>query len=733
MNILGWRRNAASRRVRTPTVLQMEAVECGAAALGIVLAHYGRRVALEKLRVECGVSRDGSKASNVVAAARRQGLTASGYRREPADLQKMTLPLIVFWNFNHFLVVEGFGPDKVYLNDPASGPRQVTAAEFDQAFTGVVLEMKPGPDFQPGGDDPSLLRSAFRRLDGSWDSVVLLVLIGLLLVVPGLLVPIFSRIFIDEYLIARHDAWVRPLLLGMAVTAVVRALLAGLQTQVLTRLRTKLAVAHSSRFLWHVLRLPVVFFTQRSAGEISSRVVINSKVASLMAGDVAAGVLAVLMVVFYAALMLVFDPALTALTVAVAGATVGILRLAARQRADASLRAQLESGRMGGVSMNGLRSIESLKATGTDGDFFAKWAGHHAKATNAQQQLAAASTGLMMLPGLLAALNSVLILAFGGLRVMDGTLSIGSLVAFQSLAASFIAPVIRLMDLSTKVQELGGHMKRLDDVLNYPIDPSFEQTKAAAVEARPSPAPTGPARLEGELELREVSFGFSPLEPPLIEGLNLRIRPGMRVALVGPSGCGKSTLSKLVTGLYQPWSGQILFDGRPRSEIAREVMHQSLAIVDQDIMVFEGSLRENLTMWDETIPEHQIVQAARDAHIHDVIASRTGGYDSRVQEGGGNFSGGQLQRLELARALVQNPSILVLDEATSALDPVSEQIVEDNLRRRGCTCLIVAHRLSSIRDCDEIIVLERGKVVQRGTHDEMKAVDGPYRRLMGEI
>lgn len=722
-----FRRSAPVRRVHTPTVLQMEAVECGAAALGIVLGYYGKRVALEKLRVECGVSRDGSKASNVVAAARRQGLVASGYRREPAQLQTMTLPLVVFWNFNHFLVVEGFGPDTVYLNDPATGPRQVTAAEFDQSFTGVVLEMKPGPDFQPGGDDPSVLAAALRRLEGSWDSVALLVLIGVLLVVPGLLVPIYSRIFIDEVLIARHDAWVRPLLIGMAVTAAVRMALAGLQTQVLTRLRTKLAVAHSSRFLWHVLRLPVVFFTQRSAGEVSSRVVINSQVAHLMAGDVAAGVLAVVMVVFYAALMAVFDAALTAVTVIIAVLTVGILRLAARRRADASLRMHLETGRLSGVSMNGLRSIESLKATGTDGDFFAKWAGHYAKATNAQQQLAAASGGMLLLPGLLAGLNSVLILAVGGLRVMDGSLSIGSLVAFQSLAASFIAPVIRLMDLSAKVQELGGHMKRLDDVLRYPIDPAFTAPGAGAK------AGDGPARLEGAIELRGVSFGFSPLEAPLIQDLNLTIRPGMRVALVGPSGCGKSTLSKLVTGLYQPWSGEILFDGKPRSEIPRAVMQQSLAIVDQEIMVFEGTLRDNLTLWDTTIPEPQIVQAARDAHIHEVIAQRPGGYESRVQEGGGNFSGGQLQRLEIARALVQNPSMLVLDEATSALDPVSEQIVEDNLRRRGCTCLIVAHRLSSIRDCDEIIVLERGKVVQRGTHDAMKDVDGPYRRLMGEI
>ena len=726
-----WRnsRGDSHRRVRTPTVLQMESVECGAAALSIVLGYYGKRIALERLRVECGVSRDGSKASNLVKAARHLGMNANGYKREPHELLTMRLPLIVFWNFNHFLVVEGFGSGKVFLNDPASGPRTVTTQEFDESFTGVVLELEPGPDFVPGGDDPSILNALRRRLRGSHLSLFFLVLIGLLLVVPGMLVPVFTKVFIDDYLIAGHENWIRPLLLGMGFTAVARGVLSWLQGHVLNRLRTRLAIGMSGQFVWHVLRLPMTFFTQRSAGEVSNRIGINQRVAALMTGDVAEGVLAVMMVALYAFLMLLFDTVLTVVTVLIAMLNLAVLRMAARRRADGSLRAQIEGGKLAGVSVNGLRSIETLKAAGNEDDFFSKWAGHHAKALNAQQSLATSSLGLGMVPGWLGGISTVFILTYGGLMVMQGHLTIGVLVAFQSLAASFMAPFNRLMNLGGQVQEMAGAMKRLEDVLNHPLDsahsPAASQTSTETGFDLP--------RLEGELELRNITFGFSPLDPPLIENFNLRLAPGMRVALVGSSGCGKSTLSKLVTGLYQPWSGEILFDGKPRTAINPQVLHQSLAMVDQDMVVFEGTLRDNLTLWDDSIPERQMVQAARDAHIHEVIAARAGGYESSVQEGGVNFSGGQLQRLEIARALVRNPAILVLDEATSALDPVSEQIVEGNLRRRGCTALIVAHRLSTIRDCDEIIVLERGKVVQRGTHESLKDIEGPYRLLMGEL
>lgn len=713
-------------RAKTPTVLQMEAMECGAAALAIVMGYHGKVVTLEELREACGVSRDGSKASNVVKAARRYGFSAKGYRKEPAELRAMRLPLIVFWNFNHFLVVEGFRRGLVYLNDPASGPRTVSEEEFDQAFTGVVLAIEPGPDFVAGGRARGLLAALRARLPLGEPALAYLVLAGLALVLPGLVLPVFSKVFIDEVLVGHMDGWVRPLLLGMGATMLLGGALTWLQQYYLARFHTKLALAASSRFLWHVLRLPVGFYAQRSAGDISARVGINNQVAALLTGDLAATVLNLVMVLFYAALMLFYDVTLTLAGIAVAALNVLLLRLVARRRKDANQKLANDGGRLMGVSMSGLQMMETLKASGMEGDFFGKWSGYQAKVMNGQQAVGGSGVLLGGVPAMLSAVNGILILALGGLRVMDGHLTMGMLVAFQSLMAGFIGPINQLVGMGARVQEMQGDMNRLDDVLNYPTDP---QLAPPAARRDGAAAPL----LEGHIELRNVSFGYSRLEPALIEDFNLSIRPGERVALVGSSGCGKSTIAKLVMGLAEPWSGQILFDGRPRAELARDSLVNSLAMVSQEVALFEGSLSENLTMWDDSIAEAQFVQAAKDACIHEAIAARPGGHESRVQEGGGNFSGGQKQRIEIARALAINPRILVLDEATSALDPITERQVDDNLRRRGCTCLIVAHRLSTIRDCDQILVLERGRVVQRGTHEQLRDAGGLYSTLMHSL
>ncbi|MFC5496914.1 NHLP family bacteriocin export ABC transporter peptidase/permease/ATPase subunit [Caenimonas terrae] len=712
-------------RVKTPTVLQMEAVECGAAALCILMSSYGKRVPLEELRQSCGVSRDGSKASNVVRAARTYGFEAKGFRREPAELREMKLPLIVFWNFNHFLVVEGFGKETVFLNDPASGPRTVSDDEFDQSFTGVVLAIEPGAEFQPSGEKPSLWRGLRSRLPLREPALLYLILAGLALVVPGLVLPVFTKEFIDNYLVSRMDSWVKPLLVGLLFTAIVRGSLTWLQQYYLTRFRAKLALAMTGKFFWHVLRLPVVFYAQRSAGDISTRVAINNRVAELMTGDLATTVLNALMVVFYAALMLSYDPLLTGVGICIAVLNVIFLRSVSRKRRDATQKLANDGGKLMATSMNGLQMMETLKASGMESDFFTKWAGNQTKVMNGHQAMGTMDVVLMGVPPLLSAINTVLILSLGGLRVMDGYMTMGMLVAFQSLMASFIEPINHLVSMGAKVQEMEGDMNRLDDVLKYQCEPQTERIGSQG------PGETV-VRLTGHVELRNVTFGYSPLEAPLVEGFNLTLRPGMRVALVGMSGCGKSTISKLVMGLYEPWKGEILFDGKPRSAHSRHSLIASVSMVSQEIALFSGTIRDNLSMWDETLPETQMVQAAKDACIHDVIASRQGGYDSKVQEGGGNFSGGQRQRVEIARALAINPRILVLDEATSALDPVTEMRVDDNLRRRGCTCLIVAHRLSTIRDCDEIIVLDRGKVQERGTHHQLMQQAGLYATLMHE-
>lgn len=711
-----------SKRAKTPTVLQMEATECGAASLGIVLGYFGRIVPLEELRIECGISRDGSRASKVLKAARKYGLTAQAFRKEPAELPSLPVPMIVHWNFSHFLVIEGFGKNKVFMNDPARGPCTVTPEELDRAFSGVVLTFQVTPEFKKGGQKPSILRSLGQRLAGSETGVVYAVLASLALVLPGLAIPFFGKAFIDYYLVQGQADWVKPLLLGMGLIAIVRAGLTWLQQYYLTRLETKLALATSGRFFWHILHLPIEFYLQRYGGEIGSRVAINDQVAQMLSGQLATTILNLTMILFYLVVMFFYDVPLTLIGVSVAMLNLATLTYVSRRRVDGNRRLLQERGKVVATSMNGLQTIETIKAGGLENDFFSHWAGQQAKLLNASQELGLYTRLLSTIPPVLSTMSNISILTFGGLRIMEGSMTIGSFAAFQSLMSSFIGPFNNLVGLGQQLQEAEGNMNRLDDVLRYKEDAHAAQEEGDSED--------GTRKLSGHLELRDICFGYSRLEPPLIQDFNLTLKPGSRVAIVGGSGSGKSTIAKIVAGLYEPWSGEILLDGKPRHQIPRRVVANSLALVDQDIFVFSGTIRENLSLWDYTLPDANMIQAAKDACIHDDIALRSGGYDSLLQEGGGNFSGGQRQRLEIARALAANPTILVLDEATSALDPVTEKMIDEQLRRRGCTCLIIAHRLSTLRDADEIIVLERGKAVQRGKHEEMIRVEGPYRRLV---
>jgi ATP-binding cassette, subfamily C, bacterial len=731
-SLSNWKANPAQpqtsqgRRVKTPTVLQIEAVECGAAALGMMLGYYHRIVPLAELRQACGVSRDGSSAANIVAAARNYGLDAKGFKKSLDKLQELTPPYIIFWQFDHFLVVEGFGKGQVYVNDPASGRRAMSLDEFDRGYTGIVLVMRPGEAFQPGGQKQSVLTALSQRLRGSMPALLYCVAAGFLLVLPNLTLPIFSQVFIDRVLTQNQLDWFPALLLGLLLTIVIQGIVTAIQLRQLRRLKIKLAVGLSSRFIWHVLRLPVSYYAQRFPGEISSRVSINDQVADALTGQLTTTIISLVMVAFYAAVMLWYNWLLTLVVIFFAIANVVILQWVGQQRVDANLKMAQNYGKVNGVAIAGLQSLETLKASGLESDFFSRWAGYYAKATNAQQELNITNQRLNLLPSLLTLLSTVALLTIGGWQVMQGSLTIGMLLAFQLLMRNFLEPVNRLVRFGSTLQDLEGNLVRLDDVLENAADQSLTQPEVSSELANPDTV----GRLEGKIELRNLSFGYSRVAAPLIQNFNLTIQPGQRVALIGGSGSGKSTLAKLVAGLFEAWEGEILLDGVPRSQWSRAVLTDSIAVVDQDILLFADTVRANLTLWDVTVPNAAVEAACRDAAIHDVVLALPGGLDAPLLEGASNLSGGQRQRLEIARALVNNPAILIMDEATSALDAETEKLIDQNLRRRGCTCLIVAHRLSTIRDCDEIVVLDRGQVIQRGTHEDLWQEGGYYANLI---
>lgn len=711
-------------RLRVPTVIQMESVECGAAALGMVLAHYGRHIPLEDLREACGVSRDGARASSLAAAARRYGLVAKGFQMEAERLLAAPKPLIIFWAFQHFMVVERvrrrFGRTTVVVNDPAEGRRQIDWGEFDSGFTGIVLAFEPGPEFAPGGRPTRLYSALARRRTSTGRALPLVLLASLLLVVPGLVAPAFSRVFIDRVLGTGATGYLATLVLLVLATALATLILTLVQRHYLLRIEIRAGMYSSARFFRHLLRLPVTFFLQRQPAEVARRVAANDTVAEILSRDLATTVVNLILVVFYGLLLLRYDLLLGVIGIGMALLNIVVLRLVARTRIDTVAALRADRGRLTGTTYNTLRLIETVKATGAEAEVFGRWAGFLAKVVTRSQRLGVPTAVVTTVPPLLATVNSGLILLVGGLRVIDGAITIGMLVAFQSLLTALSRPVTQLTNLGERLQEIMADLHRLHDVERYPQARAF---------TRPAPAePT--ARLDGSLRFDRVTFGYNPLSAPVIEKLSFEVLPGRRVALVGGSGSGKSTVGRLAAGLYDPWSGRVVVGGHHRADLHRTALAASVAYVDQDTCLFDGTVRDNLTLWNGDTPDDVVVSALRDAALLDTVTARPGGITSRVDEGGRNFSGGQRQRLELARALAAEPTLLILDEATSALDPETERIVADNLRRRGCACLIIAHRLSTIRDADEIIVLDRGEIVERGRHHELMAAGGRYARLL---
>ncbi|MDY6291039.1 MAG: NHLP family bacteriocin export ABC transporter peptidase/permease/ATPase subunit [Succiniclasticum sp.] len=716
---------AGTERVEVPTILQMEATECGAASLGMILAYYGRWLPLELLRQECGVTRDGSNADNLLKAARRQGCVAKAFAGRSSVLRKKEFPLILFWEFNHFLILEGFKGDTVYLNDPAMGRRTVPWDEFQESYTGVYMKITPGEGFKPEGEPYSIAKAVAAKLREDKWALIFLMALGLCMIIPGLAIPVMGQIFIDDIFSMKHPDWIVKLLNAMLGTMVLLGVMTAMRAAVLTYWQKKLTIADSSSFFWHVLRLPVAFFQQRYAADVASRIQYNESNAEVLTNQAATALLDLAIAIFYLLLLFQYSVPLTLIGISVSVVNILVFFYMRRRQADLIKRIQQDTAKGYGVLMSGLMMIESVKAGGNEGDLFAKWAGYEAKASIATQQMQVWAMKVKLLPLILAGINSGLIMTVGGFSIMEGVMTAGVYMAFNTLIAKFQEPVQKLLALGSVLQSTEMQMQRLDDVRRYQIDtlnyPDESQTIGFSG-----------TRLSGELTMKDVSFGYSPLDPPLLEHFDMHLEPGRWAAVVGASGSGKSTLAKIVAGLYEEWSGDVLFDGVKRREIPRPVIINSISMVDQDVFQITGTVRDNITLFDKSIPFADVMQAAQDACIHEDILKLRGGYEAEVAEGGMNFSGGQRQRLEIARALAMNPSLLILDEATSAIDPMTELKCLDNIRRRGCSCLIVAHRLSTIRDADEIIVLEKGKVAERGTHRELIQHDGPYRRLIEE-
>lgn len=708
---------------KVPVIMQMEALECGAACLAMVAAYYGKWVPLEQVRRDCGVSRDGSNARNVLVAARSYGFAAKGYRYEPDSLRTDgQFPCIIHWNMEHFVVLNGFTKDKAVLNDPARGLVSVSMEEFDRSFTGICLILEPGADFTPGGKPKSVLEFARHRLKGAGPAIAFVVLCTIIGSLLGIIQPAFSRIFYDRLLTGQNPEWFMPFMAALIVFSCLQVFIAGVQMLYSNRINARFAVVGSTSFLWKVLHLPMDFFSQRLAGDIQARQSSNAGVANALVNTFAPLSLQLIMMVFYFVVMVRYSWQLTLLGLVSIAVNMAMARVISQKRINLSRVQMRDGGKLSSATVSGIEMIETIKASGAENGFFGRWAGYQASVNTQQMRSARMEQILGLIPSVISVVCSSAITIAGAWLTMNGQFTVGMMAQFQGFLSSFSGPIGSLISAGQSLMEMRTEMERIEDVMQYPDDPAFHTA--------PDEAEGSFEKLSGMVELKNVTFGYSRLAQPLIRDFNLTLKPGSRVALVGASGCGKSTVAKLISGLYQPWSGEILFDGQPMGSISREKLTGSLAVVDQDIVIFEDTIANNIRMWDTSIEDFEVTLAAWDAQIYHDIMRRDGGFQNKLTEGGKDLSGGQRQRLEIARVLAQDPTIIIMDEATSALDAKTEYEVVSAIRNRGITCIVVAHRLSTIRDCDEILVMDGGLVVERGTHEELMARGGRYTELV---
>ncbi|WP_044916970.1 NHLP family bacteriocin export ABC transporter peptidase/permease/ATPase subunit [Oribacterium sp. FC2011] len=710
-------------RSDVPVIMQLETPECGAAALAMVMAYYNKWIPLEKVRVDCGVSRNGSNAKNLLAAARHYGFSADGFRCEIENLKEdITLPCILHWNLNHFVVLKGFRGDYALINDPAKGDIRISMEELDSSFTGVCLEITPGPEMKPSGEPPSIYSFVRSRLKGTQIALIFVIMSTTIGSLFGIINPAFTRFFVDRLLTGENRELLYPFIGILALTGIAGVVVSFIQSVYSLRLNGKMAAIGKSEYMWNLLKLPIHFFSQRLAGDLQQRQNTNAAIAATLVNTLTPLIMHTFMMILYLVLMLRWSVVLT--LIGVTGILINLIvsRIITGKLVNIARVKVRDQGKLAASTISGIHMIETIKASGSETGFFQKWAGLQASVNAQTVRFIRMNRFGMLISTILSASANALVLILGVLLTMQGRFTLGTILLFQGFLASFMSPAREIISTANGLQEMRTDMERVEDVMQYPEDPVFSMM--------PDSTSSKSSKLTGDVELRNIVFGYSPLEDPLIKDFSMHVKKGGSVALVGASGSGKSTLSKLISGLYRPWSGEILFDGNEASYINRNVFTGSVAVVDQDIVLFDDTIADNIKMWDNSIEDFEMILAARDAQIYDDIMAREGGFYRKMAENGRDFSGGQRQRLEIARALAQDPSIMIMDEATSALDAKTEAELVKAIKDRGITLIIIAHRLSTIRDCDEIIVLEDGRVAERGTHEQLMSMEGAYSRLI---